>query len=78
MNTFGQAIVSARKIAGLTTNRSPPILGAQMDLNDLEHDRYQPPENKLIEQLAEILNVSSRRSVFLCAALAGERRRRFR
>ncbi len=28
-------------------------------LNDLEHDRRYPSENAVIEQLAEILNISS-------------------
>jgi transcriptional regulator with XRE-family HTH domain len=27
-------------------------------INDLEHDRRHPPENTVIEQLAEVLNVS--------------------
>ncbi|HTT76905.1 MAG TPA: helix-turn-helix transcriptional regulator [Candidatus Binataceae bacterium] len=65
MKTFGQVITEARKKVGLTQKEVaerlrrgdgrtvlPPYL------NDLEHDRRYPPENEVIEQLAEILGLS--------------------
>ena len=63
--TFGQAVVAARKTAGLTQKavaarlrRSDGRAVMPPYLNDLEHDRRHPPENTLIEQLAEVLKVS--------------------
>ena len=65
MKTFGQAIVAARKNARLTQKavaarlrRSDGRAVMPPYLNDLEHDRRHPPENTVIEQLAEVLNVS--------------------
>jgi len=65
MKTFGQAIVAARKNACLTQKavaarlrRSDGRAVMPPYLNDLEHDRRRPPENTVIEQLAEVLNVS--------------------
>ena len=65
MKTFGQAIVAARKNAGLTQKavaaclrRSDGRAVMPPYLNDLEHDRRHPPENTVIEQLAQVLNVS--------------------
>jgi transcriptional regulator with XRE-family HTH domain len=65
MKTFGQVIVARRKTAGLTQKavaarlrRSDGRTVLPPYLNDLEHDRRHPPENALIEQLAEILKVS--------------------
>lgn len=65
MKTFGQAIVAARKTAGLTQKavaarlrRSDGRAVMPPYLNDLEHDRRRVPENTLIEQLAEVLSVS--------------------
>ena len=65
MKTFGQAIVAARKNACLTQKavaarlrRSDGRAVMPPYLNDLEHDRRHPPENTVIEQLAEVLNVS--------------------
>ena len=66
MKTFGQVIVEARKAAGLTQKAvaarlrrgdGPKVLPPY--LNDLEHDRRYPPEDAVIEQLANILNLSS-------------------
>jgi transcriptional regulator with XRE-family HTH domain len=66
MKTFGQAIVEARKAAGLTQKAVAERLhradGRRVLppwLNDLEHDRRYPPENPVIEQLAQVLNVST-------------------
>jgi transcriptional regulator with XRE-family HTH domain len=65
MKTFGQAIVAARKNASLTQKavaarlrRSDGRAVMPPYLNDLEHDRRHPPENTVIEQLAQVLNVS--------------------
>jgi transcriptional regulator with XRE-family HTH domain len=66
MKTFGQVITEARKKAGLTQKEVAEQLrrgdGRKVlppYLNDLEHDRRYPPENEVIEQLAEILNLSA-------------------
>ncbi len=66
MKTFGQVIVDARKAASLTQKAVAERLrradGRRVLppwLNDLEHDRRYPPENPVIEQLAQVLNVST-------------------
>jgi transcriptional regulator with XRE-family HTH domain len=65
MKTFGQVIVEARKAAGLTQKAVAERLrrgdGRKVlppYLDDLEHDRRYPPEDAVIEQLANILNLS--------------------
>lgn len=65
MKTFGHAIVAARKNAGLTQKavaarlrRSDGRALMPSYLNDLEHGHRHPPENTVIEQLAQVLNVS--------------------
>src|SRR5260370_36941589 len=65
MRPFGQEIVAARKNACLTQKavaarlrRSDGRAVMPPYLNDLEHDRRHPPENTVIEQVAEVLNVS--------------------
>jgi transcriptional regulator with XRE-family HTH domain len=65
MKTFGQVIVQARKVVGLTQKAVAERLrrgdGRKVlapYLNDLEHDRRYPPENAVIQQLAKILNLS--------------------
>ena len=64
--TFGQVITEARKKAGLNqrelANRirkedGEPI--SQPYLNDIEHDRRNPPSDALIEQFAVALKVPS-------------------
>jgi len=66
MKTFGQVITEARKKAGLTQKEVAEQLRREDGrkvlppfLNDLEHDRRYPPENAVIEELAEILKISS-------------------
>jgi transcriptional regulator with XRE-family HTH domain len=66
MKTFGQVITEARKKAGLTQKEVSERLRRRDGrtvlppfLNDLEHDRRYPPENEVIEQLGEILGLSS-------------------
>src|SRR6266436_1398951 len=66
MKTFGQIITAARKRAGLTQKEVAESIRREDGrkvlppfLNDLEHDRRYPPENAVIEQLAEILKISS-------------------
>lgn len=66
MKTFGQVITEARKKAGLTQKEVAEYLRREDGrkvlppfLNDLEHNRRYPPENGVIEQLAEILKISS-------------------
>jgi len=66
MKTFGQIITQARKNAGLTQREVAEQLrrgdGRKVlppFLNDLEHDRRYPPEDAVIDQLADILTISS-------------------
>jgi transcriptional regulator with XRE-family HTH domain len=41
-------------------------------LNDLEHDRRYPPENAVIEQIAEILNISADVLYFYARRVPGD------
>jgi transcriptional regulator with XRE-family HTH domain len=82
VKTFGQAIVAARKTTGLTQKavaarlrRSDGRSVMPPYLNDLEHDRRHPPENTLIEQLAEVLNVSPDFLYFYAKRLPASRSR---
>jgi transcriptional regulator with XRE-family HTH domain len=66
MKTFGQVVTEARKKAGLTQKEVAEHLRREDGrkvlpplLNDLEHGRCYPPESAVIEQLAEILKISS-------------------
>ena len=66
MRSFGQVIVAARKAAGLTQKSVAEWLrradGRRVlppFLNDLEHDRRYPPEDEVINQLADILGLSA-------------------
>jgi transcriptional regulator with XRE-family HTH domain len=63
--SFGQAIAEARKKAGLSQkdlaarikkDDGTPI--SPQYLNDIEHDRRNPPAGKLLEQLARELGLS--------------------
>jgi transcriptional regulator with XRE-family HTH domain len=65
MSTFGQVISQARKKKGISQKQ----LAAQIKkddgqvvspqyLNDIERDRRNPPSEYLIEQLADVLEVS--------------------
>jgi len=59
--TFGQAIREARKSVGLTQKAVAEGIRRKVlppFLNDLEFDRRHPPENAVIEQLANILKLS--------------------
>ena len=65
MKTFGQAIVADAKMRAWPKRRSPRAFGALTAARlclpistTLEHDRRHPPENTVIEQLAQVLNVS--------------------
>ena len=60
--TFGEAIAEARKKAGLSQKDLAAKLRKEdgeaispQYLNDIEHDRRNPPGEHLIRQLAEIL-----------------------
>ena len=66
METFGQVIVEARKAARLTQKAVAERLRRRDGrkvlppyLNDLHHDRRDPPEDAVIEQLVKILSLSS-------------------
>jgi len=66
MRTFGQVVVRARKAAGLTQKAVAERLrrgdGRRVLppwLNDLEHVACSPRENAVIEQLAQVLKVST-------------------
>jgi transcriptional regulator with XRE-family HTH domain len=72
MKTFGTIISEARKAAGISQRElasqlkkeDGSAISAQY-LNDVEHDRRNPPSEFLIGQLASLLKVSKDR---LCAA----------
>src|SRR5216683_5945795 len=79
MKTFGQVIVEARKAAGLTHKAVAERLcrgdGRKVLppwLNDLEHDRRYPPENAVIEQLAELLHISADILYFYARRVPGD------
>lgn len=65
MKTFGQIIAEARKGLGISQKElaakvrkedGPPI--SPQYLNDIEHDRRDPPSELLIEQFAKYLKLS--------------------
>ena len=79
MKTFGQVIVEARKAASLTQKAVAERLcrgdGRKVLppwLNDLEHDRRYPPENAVIEQLAELLHISADILYFYARRVPGD------
>ena len=79
MKTFGQVITEARKKAGLTQKEVAEQLRREDGrkvlppfLNDLEHDRRYPPENAVIEQLANILDISPDVLYFYAKRLPGD------
>ena len=72
MNTFGKIISDARKAVGLSQKElaarirkedGDPI--SPQYLNDIEHDRRNPPGESMIEQLAKELQLDKD---FLCIA----------
>ncbi len=62
--TFGQLIADARKKANLSQKELAALLKKEdgqpispQYLNDIEHDRRNPPSEHLIQQLAETLHI---------------------
>jgi transcriptional regulator with XRE-family HTH domain len=62
--TFGQLIADARKKANLSQKELAALLKKEdgqpispQYLNDIEHDRRNPPSEHLIQQLAEKLDI---------------------
>lgn len=65
MKTFGKIISEARKALGLSQKDLALLIKKEDDtaispqyLNDIEHDRRNPPSEFFIEQLATQLNLS--------------------
>jgi transcriptional regulator with XRE-family HTH domain len=64
MNTFGKTILDARKDLGISQKdlasrikkEDGNSISAQY-LNDIEHDRRNPPSEEMIEQFSEELNL---------------------
>ena len=70
--TFGEAITRARKdkklsqkqVAAGTLKEDGQAISAQY-LNDIEHDRRNPPNEHIVRQLADTLELGSGLSAFL-------------
>src|SRR6266566_4472404 len=77
--TFGQVIAQKRKEAGLSQKElalkirkedGTPI--SPQYLNDIEHDRRNPPSGFLIEQLARVLDVKKEYLYYLAGDLPAD------
>jgi transcriptional regulator with XRE-family HTH domain len=84
MKTFGRVVVAARKAAGLKQKdvaaRLHRVDGRKVMapyLNDLEHDRRNPPENAILDQLGKLLGVSVDILYFYARRLPGDVARDF-
>jgi len=84
MKTFGRVVVAARKAAGLkqkdVAERLRRVDGRKVMapyLNDLEHDRRNPPENAILDQLGKLLGVSVDILYFYARRLPGDMARDF-
>jgi len=80
--TFGQVIAQKRKEAGLSQKElalkirkedGTPI--SPQYLNDIEHDRRNPPGGSLIEQFAKILDVKPDYLYYLAGDLPADLKR---
>ena len=81
MATFGEVLATARKTAGLSQKQVAEAVRKQdgssispQYLNDLEHDRRNPPSEPLIKQFAETLDLSPDYLIFLAGQLPDELR----
>ncbi len=81
--TFGEFISERRKAQGLSQKDlaakikkedGTPI--SPQYLNDIEHDRRRPPPAPMLDQLAEVLDVSSDEVYFYAGRLASDLRKR--
>lgn len=79
MDTFGGVLAAARKAAGLSQKQVADAVrkedGTSISpqyLNDLEHDRRNPPSELLMGQLAQVLNLSLGYLNFLAGQLPEE------
>lgn len=77
--TFGQAITQARKdqqlsqkrvAAGILKEDGTPI--SPQYLNDIEHDRRNPPGEPIVRQLADILDLDLDYLLFLAGRFASD------
>lgn len=82
MVTFGEVLSTARKRAGLSqkqvaqeVRKDDGVPISPQYLNDLEHDRRNPPSEALLRQLAKRLDLSVDYLVFLAGELPEELRR---
>ena len=77
--TFGEAITQARKdkrlsqreVAAKTLKEDGAAISAQY-LNDIEHDRRNPPNEHIIRQLASILGLEEDYLFFLAGRLPSD------
>lgn len=74
MVSFGQMLKDSREKAGIQQKdlaaaviKENGISISAAYLNDLEHDRRQPPSDYLIEQLAQALNLSDANLLYYLA-----------
>lgn len=82
MDTFGNVLSTARKKLGFSQKQIAELVrkedGAAISpqyLNDLEHDRRNPPSELLTRQLAQCLRLSPDYLTFLAGQLPEEIRR---
>ena len=77
--TFGEAIIQARKdkelsqkqVAATTLKEDGQAISAQY-LNDIEHDRRNPPSEFIVRQLAEYLDLDLDYLLFLAGRLPSD------
>jgi len=82
METFGRIIAAARKAAGISQKDlaakirkedGEPI--SHQYLNDIEHDRRNPPNELIIEQLAKQLDLAAEYLIFAAGMLPNDLRK---
>ena len=79
--TFGEAITQARKDKKLSqreaaagTRKEDGIAISAQYLNDIEHDRRNPPSELIIRQLSELLELDTDYLLFLAGRFASDLR----
>jgi transcriptional regulator with XRE-family HTH domain len=82
METFGRIIATARKELGISQKDLAAMIRKEdggtispQYLNDIEHDRRNPPSEFIIEQLAKRLNRSKEYLIIAAGMLPSEARR---
>jgi HTH-type transcriptional regulator, competence development regulator len=77
MQTFGQAIRELRRAKGLTQRVVAAAVGIDFTyLSKLENDRGEPPSERLVRDLAEVLEADAEELQALAGRIPGELRER--